>query len=485
MEVLPDEIWEQIFANFEDYMPLKNWWMYGAQLKHQRHRTLYSLSLVSHHFQRVAYSFLYRTLLLEGGDYEARVHMLLLRTLSEDPLLGQHVRNVSFDDSTGSPRRMSSTLTGTPVDSILKAGLESLNLQPAVAKRLETSILDGCGFGTLAIAYMPQLEFVDCSLNHNQSPLPLMLSGRLGVEHGLLRQPDREEKNNEDAHDDDDRINEKNAPISIESMPTDYSFPNLTEVRIRAGSSESISPILVIEPILLHPTLKRLRTFGIDWSGDAGKQLEWHDRVSNLQYLDLKESIIDAAGLRSVLSRCPNLEGLSIQMAGWHREGYREDDSWIVNLDDFGNVLRQFGQGLGEFDIHTLDYKLNHATDGRLGSFQALSSLKHLKLDKQDFLGTVRDLGEDIGPLALRFNESLPPSLETLYLHWSSYEHRRQIVNEEIHALIIGNELPNLRQIQVERYYNKTMQGEWDPDLKVDGWDVSVKNEHLWETYDG
>ena len=117
---LPDEIWQQIFANFEDYMPLKNWWMYGAQLNHESPRTLFSLSQVSRRFRRIAQFFLYRTLLLEGRDDEVLVQMLLLRTLTEDPKLGQHVRNVSLDDSTGSPLRMSSTLVNIPVESMLK-----------------------------------------------------------------------------------------------------------------------------------------------------------------------------------------------------------------------------------------------------------------------------------------------------------------------------------------------------------------------------
>ncbi|KAM0343553.1 hypothetical protein ACHAPU_008448 [Fusarium lateritium] len=485
MTFLPDEIWEQIFATFEDYMPLKNWWMYGAQLKHERPRTLYSLSRVSRRFRRVTQSFLYRTLLLEGRDNEALAHILLLRTLSEDPKLGQHVRKVSFDDSTGSPRRMSSRLGDTPVDSILSKGLESLNLPPSAAKRLETSILDGCAFGTLAVAYMPQSHFVDCTVAHVESPLPLILSGRLGVEDGLLRQPEREKEND---HEDDD----KHAPILMENMPADYSFPNLTEVRIRGRNSEDVMPAFVMEPILLHPTLKRLRIFGIDWTGNASRRLRWPGRASNLQYLDLKESIIDAPGLRSVLTRCPNLKGLSIQLAGWSREQDMEEDSWIVDLDDFGNVLRRFGRGLEEVDIHTLDYRSNHSTDGRLGSLQALSSLKHLKTDKEDFLGAVRNPGEEeVTPAALRFDEALPPSLETLYLHWANdnhgeywYKSRRQIVNKELHNLIVGNRLPNLGGIQVERYHNETGEGEWDPDLTVDGWEVSVGNEHLWETYD-
>ncbi|KAJ4007776.1 hypothetical protein NW766_009579 [Fusarium irregulare] len=488
---LPDEIWQQVFANFEDYMPLKNWWMYGAQLNHECPRTLYSLSQVSRRFRRLAHSFLYRTLLLEGGDNEVRVQLLLLRALSEDPKLGQHVRNISFDDSTGSPRRMSSTLARIPVGSILRKALESLNLPPSTTKWLEKSISDGCAFGTLAVTYMAQLQFVDCTVARVESPLPFMLSGHLGMKDGLLSQLDREEEGYENDHQVDDKTNHKHAPMIMGKMSAAYSFPNLTEVRIRAGRSEQVLSALVIEPIFLHPTLKRLRTFGIEWTEDTSRQLRWPGRACNLQCLDLKESVIDAAGLRSVLTRCPNLKGLSIQLAPWSRVEDREEDSWIVNFDDFGDVLRQFGRGLEEFNIHTIDCSFNYFTEGRLGLLQPLSSLKHLKIDKEVLLGVAREPGDEVSRPAFRFDEALPPSLQALYLHCSNnnfgeywYNNSRQVVNKEIHDLIIQGRLPNLREIQVERYYNKTGKGEWDPELKVDGWEVSFRNEHLWETYE-
>ncbi|CAG7556493.1 unnamed protein product [Fusarium equiseti] len=488
---VPDEIWQHIFSNFEDYMPLKNWWMYGAQLNRECSRNLHSLSQVSRRFRRLAHSFLHRTLLLEGGDNEVRVQILLLRALSEDPELGQHVRNVSFDDSTGSPRRLSSTLARVPVESILRKALEPLNLPPSTTKWLEKSISDGCAFGTLAVAYMAKLQFVDCTVARVESPLPFMLSGRLGVEDGMLIQLDREEEGHEDDHQDNDKTNHKHAPMITGKMSAAYSFPNLTEVRIRAGRSEAVLSAFVIEPILLHPTLKRLRTFGIEWTGDTSRQLRWPSRASNLQCLDLKESVIDATGLRSVLTRCPNLKGLSIELAPWSRVEDREEDRWIVNFDDFSDVLRQFGRGLEEFGIHTIDSSFNYFTEGRLGLLQPLSSLKHLEIDKEVLLGVVREPGDEVNRPAFRFDEALPPSLQTLYLHCSNnnfgeyrYNNRRQVVNEEIHDLVIQDKLPNLREIQVERCYNKTGEGEWDPELKVDGWEVSVRNEHLWETYD-
>ncbi|KAJ4246051.1 hypothetical protein NW762_013796 [Fusarium torreyae] len=480
MRHIPDEIWGQIFASLEDYLSSKNWWLYGALLKHEGLKTLRSLALVSRQFQRIAQPLLYRNLFLEGRDNEQLAQVRLLRTLCEHPQLGQCVRDVSFEDRIFR-RGLDSQLGDTTLSNILKTGLASLNLPPPAIQRLERSLSRRCGLAALAASYMPHLRLIDCTLRLNDSSLPFMLSGRLGSERDSLGQLEEQNEACEDDHNDEEQTNGKYAPISMEGISTNYTFPNLTEVRIKGNCCDATTPVFVVEPILLHPTLKRLRTLGIRWNGEESRQLKWPDQRSNLQYLDLKESIIDAAGLRSVLSRCPNLKGLLIEMAGYRREEGLSEDGWIVDLNDFGNILRELGRGLEELDIHTLEYKSYRCTDGRIGSLQTLSLLKHLKIDEEDFL-TVRGMAP-----ALRLNDTLPPTLQTLYLHWGQEYYRedfhkseRQRVNKAIHSLVMGGEVDNLREIQVERYHNDTMEGEWNFELKLDGWNASVKNEHLW-----
>ncbi|KAF4957605.1 hypothetical protein FSARC_11244 [Fusarium sarcochroum] len=490
MAFLPDEIWEQIFIVFEDHMPSENWWMYGAQIKHEGLKTLRSIALVSRQFERVAQRLLYRTLLVEGRDYYGLAQARLLRTLSEQPQLGQHARDVSIDDDAGYHYRMGRKLSDTPLRSILGTGLGSLKgrFEPMRSRRRKVS--DTYGFGALAASYMPHLQLIDCTVHDNHTLLPPMLSGRLGLEVEFLGEPEGQRKAFEDDYGDEEQTNDKDAPNSMGGMYTNYSFPNLTEVRVKTGGCDGATTVFVIEPILLHPTLKRLRTLGINWTGDESSLLKWPDRHSNLQYLDLKECVIDATGLRSVLTRCPDLKSLLIEMADFRREEDREEGSWKVDLSDFGNVLRQLARVLEDFDIHTLDYKSSNYAEGRIGSLKTLNSLKHLKTDKEDFLGYPSDPDEEVATPALRFGEALPPSLETLYLHWGDdyydedwREYKRRGVNKEIHSFIVESELYNLREIRVERYYNETMEGEWDSELKLDGWDISVKNEHLWKRY--
>lgn len=56
-------------------------------------------------------------------------------------------------------------------------------------------------------------------------------------------------------------------------------------------------------------------------------------------------------------------------------------------------------------------------------------------------------------------------------------------MNEAVAELVVGGQLPLLHQMSIKRYYNSTCEGEFEKD--VDGWNVKVKNEHLWETHTG
>ncbi|KAJ4251402.1 hypothetical protein NW762_011384 [Fusarium torreyae] len=489
MTLLHDETWMEIFSYFEDYMPLKGWWMFGEQLEHEGRKTLHALSLVCHHFQRIAQPILYRSLLLEAIDDIGERQECLMRTLYEHPELGQYARNIALDDGFTRYRDQSMRYQYKkhPQKDVVELALESLRVRRSAGQRIKSFHLNLHGS---PVAYTPRVRFVDFTLFNDENLLVAMLSGCLDVDEGLMEEAEGQETTNEG---EEAESNAKHMPLLNRRISTDYSFPHLTEVRVRGGGMESIASVLTIEPILLHPTLKILRTLGILWNGEESEKLKWPDRVSNLQYLDLKESITDAAGLRSVLTRCPSLNGVSIEMAGWKREHGRDENSWKVNLDDFHHILKELGRGLEKFDIHTMEYNDSpiHSTDlkGRLGSLQGLSALKHLKCAKMDLLGDPRKPVNEVNPLALRFSEALPLSLETLHLYYEvkyrslARPPSKQSINEELHSFIVEDKLPNLREIQIERVYNEKREGEWDFDLKMDGWEVTFRDEHVGERY--
>ncbi|RKK49384.1 hypothetical protein BFJ67_g6919 [Fusarium oxysporum f. sp. cepae] len=294
-----------------------------------------------------------------------------------------------------------------------------------------------------------------------------------------------------------------------------YCFPNLTDVRIRAVVGEKdTQSAWVIEDLIFNPSLKILRTFGTAWYGEELSCFEWSAHKNyNLEYLDLMETYIDAEGLMTVLTRCPNLTGIAIRLPDEYRkllDQYETEDSenadCIINLDDFGNVLRKFGQNLEEVDFNTFfydsysaDYLCRSPISGIIGSLRELKSLRHLKLSKEALIGGSESL--------LRLSDVLPESIETLYLHcgkvyeledWVEFE--RQLYKQEVYKLLLDG-MPNLREIRMERYddwhefdycnpeeldyfrseYIYPKEAEWPAELHVNGWDVDIVEARLYE----
>ncbi|KAE8419041.1 hypothetical protein BDV36DRAFT_294690 [Aspergillus pseudocaelatus] len=491
MVVLPDDIWHHIFAEFEDHMPLKNWRMYGAQpqLNHQGPAVLRELCLVCRQFRRIAQPLLYRTILIEGRNEEKDIQTLMLRTLVENPQFGEHVRCVSIDDAVDHWWARQ-TLADDVVRKLILSALRYLDLPPALTGRLRDTLTD-CGLAALEVAYMPHVQFVDCTIPDMKSPLPWMLSGILGLKEQFAF-PSYEDSGSWVFHDDEGYHQRQEEQIS-QSIPkntfANYGFPNLTEVRIRTGDSkEGRTPAWVIEPLLLHQTLRILRTLGTDWFGQELRDLKWPTQINyNLEYLDLTEAIIDAEGLKTVLTRCQGLRGLSIELPDSRRERDGDFDDWIIDYYKFGNILRQHGRNLEEFDLHTAEYEEDHSPgEGRLGSLRELTSLRHLKVSKDALLGKQVE-GE---PSPLSFSEALPDSVETLHLHWSEhyfieswFNFTRQVFNKDVHKLLVEDKTPNLREVRMERGYNESKENEWPAELKVGGWDVEIVDERTWQKY--
>ncbi|KAJ4268905.1 hypothetical protein NW762_002976 [Fusarium torreyae] len=499
MTSLPDEIWQQIFAELEDHMPLKDWILYGSHLQHKGPAALRNLSLVSRRFQRIAQPLLYRTILLEGrSEREGISQGLLLRTLVEDPQFGKQVRVASFNDCSAFTWNLDNSykdlVEGGMKKLTLKA-LRALDLPPALKRHLRASFASyKVSFAALHVAFMPRLQFLDCTLTDDRSRLPWIVSGSLGLEKENLENMRSDSDTDYESDHEDGSDNDKQ---QLQSIPKDtfanYGLPHLTEVRLRSQISDSgVTPAWVIEPILLHPTLKSMRTLGIDWSVSEIHNLKWPNHRSNLEYLDLKESVVDHAGLESVLTRCPKLRGLSIQLVDGGREHWPDYDDWTVDLELFRRALQEYGRCLEEFDLLINGYNSMHPIDdgriARLGPLRELSNLRHLKVTMAELLDDPTLLDEEEH---LTFSEALPLSLETLYLHWDDryfsaeyYKIRRQGINEEAHNFLLENKLPNLREITFERCYNESEKEiEWPDELKVDGWDVDVYDEYLWERY--
>ncbi|KAK7425966.1 hypothetical protein QQZ08_007548 [Neonectria magnoliae] len=331
---------------------------------------------------------------------------------------------------------------------------------------------------------MPHVQLVDCTLRGSPGLLPWILSGNLEAEYAL-QQDDEDEENEENLTDQGKQESEdtEQKRVIIES-PEKAWLPSLKHVRLRHGDAvEDTTAMSKLETILLHPHLESLFLLGVDWTGDETRRMKWNDRTSNLTFLELKESIVDASGLLHILTRCKNIFSLAIQLGDTRREGWnREEDSWQVDLNQFSWVLRKHGRGLTHLDLHTVEYQAANGLEGRLGSLWELGSLKHLGVTKVDLLGTPYEQASQVGPEKLSLENALPRSLETLYLHFDDYYFAGAAFDEaghqELYELITGGQFPNLYEVKVEFYLT-------DPSRlfgrEIPGWDIRTVEELRWE----
>ncbi|KPM43216.1 hypothetical protein AK830_g3311 [Neonectria ditissima] len=465
----PEEIWTRIFAELECMLSMDYWWLYGDRVDCSTLKTLASLCLVCRDFRRMAQSVLYRTIPLEslqGPETKQR----FARSLAEVPLLGRLTRRVSLNDS-------------IPDHGFnLKDMLDTIKDCPSIPTKLSmqlqrlrsSSRWSRDGFDVLMLAFMPRVQLVDCTVGESSGLLPWALSGDLQTDYVAARNEDPQYM------EDQEDQNPAGTPTATESLEQTW-LPALRHVHLRTGDCvEGTTGVSWMEALLLNPRLETLRLLGFDWTGYEVNLMRQKYQPCSFTLLQLKESIVDASGLQNILKRCNKLADLTIELGDSRREGWdREEDSWEVDLDQFGALLRKHGKNLTALDLHTEEYKAAHSADGRIGSLRELNALKHLRITKVDLLGSSY---ETQSPGKLRLEDALPHSLETLYLHFEDSYYAGQGIDkqghQELYELITGGQFSDLREVKVEFYLT-------DPSRcfgrEIAGWKVRTIEEHLWE----
>jgi hypothetical protein len=352
---------------------------------------------------------------------------------------------------------------------------------------------------------MPHVEVVDCTIEEPNSPTPWMLSGTLGLEDELdvvheyrsaveCRNyfPYKESFMFFEAQD-AEGTNQQPLPSTVKDTYANYGLPNLREVRVRAGDEDdTIIPAWTIEPVLLNPNIKTLRTLGIDWYGQQDN-LKWPTHQSNLEHLELRETIVDADSFKIIMTRCPKLKSLSVDLASLSRQADDPFYNLEIDLTRFGDVLRDHGGELEELCFSTFHHIEDDEQDvlGSLGSLRELTKLRHLKVDHEVLLGKF-DTPQNIW----RFRDVLPASLETLYLYngrRSPYSYPGLEIPSDSNNLAVKTFLhkaklctPNLRKFVVEWYeYEDEDEDEgvgeeqWSRETIADGWDVKFVEEEF------
>ncbi|KAF4469537.1 ubiquinone biosynthesis coq-4 mitochondrial [Fusarium albosuccineum] len=247
-------------------------------------------------------------------------------------------------------------------------------------------------------------------------------------------------------------------------------LPDLEELRLTAMSEGygKIWSIQEFEALFFHPNLKILRLDTFDWTQDVAEMMQWSNFTCNLRRLDMEESFIDGPTMRYILIYFKSLESLSIQL---HNYDPAESDHYL-SLDEFGDALRELGHNLAKFDLRTREFAIKWGLPGEIGPLQSLKSLQHLTISSEDLLSSVtRPDGR------IRLADTLPPSLETLELLASHFLRNNQDplydVQDQIHELITGGFVPNLRNITLWKYLLPM-----DPkfELDIQGWDIDEED---------
>ncbi|KAF5233897.1 hypothetical protein FANTH_12404 [Fusarium anthophilum] len=461
MEALPDEILHKIFAELEDQMPLDKWQLYGNRLDHQGSAALRNLCLVCRQLRRIAQPLLYRTIVIEGRKGAKIIGTLLLRTFVENPQLAEQVRAVSLTDCVKFSQQVE-ILGIDATKALVRSGMEILDI-PHALKRMMMRVIASGGFAALILAYMPHVQVVDCTTDGSPTTLPWLLSASpdAGRPLGWLQRTRKVDLSDDEDCSKKQEENEFSDDEYYVKKQEEYDFSDEEDYM---EDYRAIEDVWTIEPLLLNSTLKTLRTLGTACYGNELDDLTWPEHKNyNLEYFDLVESYIDAEGLKTILTRCPKLKGISIRLPDEERQlivnhemGYGEEEECILNFDDFGDVLRKHGQNLEEFDFNTFFFE-SYSTwarhrgpgEGLIGSLRDLKSLRHLGVSKEALIG-------EIEPLS-RLSEVLPESIETLHLYcggiWKTedwIESERELHNQDVYKLLLDG-MPNLREIRVER----------------------------------
>lgn len=142
-------------------------------------------------------------------------------------------------------------------------------------------------------------------------------------------------------------------------------------------------------------------------------------------------------------------------------------------------------QDLIELSLYTNSIEDDWSLDGQVVSLREMRSLKHLRVAYRSLVDDHVEPPEQ----ASRMAALLPPSLETLRLHWDeryygdeSYRRRPGYVNEVVTGFLQNGQMPNLRQVTLEWYYvtGKAMKSKLNELIFV--WDLKFENMPQWAT---
>ncbi|KAF4952102.1 hypothetical protein FSARC_12734 [Fusarium sarcochroum] len=448
---LPNETWRYVFLFFEGTVAQEpiDWSSEGV--RHPPELT--SLSLVCRRFYCLARDLLYRTILLSVGvrDFD-EAKFAIVHTLAANTRMGSITRAVELG-------RYSSWLDDN-LDPSLEEVIDSLHIPRAFKAHLkkEPNCLGryGPAIPFLILALTPKVKLVHCSYDLERDiTVPWILGGHL------------------------DRETAGTPRKAIANYLVD-----LEEVRL-AGSN-GFDTINGIELVLLHPNIKTLHISNFVCTKIAIDRMVFSDRPCSLQKLVLRDCAVDAPFVQHILSRCKDLHSLEIYATCWCQHT-RNPGHVEMNMDQYGQTLRKFGQNLVRFNLDTSGLVSSHGIRGKIGSLRQLQHLRHLSIAKPQLAD------EDETRYTMPLTETLPLPLETLHFYlasdyYSTPENPNLFSedNEEIFKVVSSGQFINLHKVSFIRLgipghdvFTKVIGG-WDIQNNG-GWDMAEEEVEIYE----
>ncbi|VUC24623.1 unnamed protein product [Clonostachys rosea] len=440
---VPNEILSDIMRYLVPALPSeRRKWRYDSSL---RPSDLASLCLVSRRFRHVAQPLLYHTIdvtqstTAEGQAPNWHWPGLLLKTIVKNPDLAKYIRVLAIPDMLFLPPTADmiflpdTSPTGFPWD-----------VPRCIRNALEPEIeYNSYTLPVIALLlYAPMVEKI------------ILFSGDPGsVEvKWILTSWHPQGQRYDPAIDFGPDLTRDLGPFA------NYGLPCLKDLHVDLQESEhGVTPLLdfLKKPGLSIFHLSHARSF-------TGLLVPrpLRDSLSGVRELNLSDCYIEPLSLENILRSCPRLEALGVHVAepSWAEELLQQSNPnifWTINLGDFGQTLRGFGESLTDLHLDFSPYKTARPVTGRIGSLRSMSKLRHLQCDRNDLV-LDQSLGEELEDNTLPLDSVLPSSITTLRIHYIAHDISLSlpgsVISADMESLLSSRRLQSLKQVQLRRY---------------------------------
>ena len=350
-------------------------------------QTLRAISSSSRACNRAAHSHLYFALDLRnqyGKGIPSRLQ-LFLRTVLERPKFAtslQRLYTEAWDDGSEVIEKDTTSL-GAEILQLCKTAVENIGLSQQTRHRIQQGLQEYSTDAelTLLLCLCQNVKLFD-------------FTAGMDYEDSILSDVLKETSNSE-------------------TSSTVQFLPHLSELGVEHCDTEYTSYMDRLMPYLQLPSLQTFRGFAMSCDADLG--LISQSARSNLLHLHLTDSLVDDAGIHSLLRAFPRLQTLEVELGMSTRGASR------LAYDEVGKALRQRGTELRRFILNISEafFVDDEDESGILGSLKELTKLLTISVPFRALAGPPPDSDDDDDDRASDaplLADLLPNSLRTLHV---------------------------------------------------------------------